>query len=189
MAGITHTFVNPKADGGDATITRPSDWNAEHTVPHLSFTTTKAKLEAVGAINFTPAATVMQSWSETNTSFAQILLQNKSAGTGASGDIVVTTDTGSDTAEYIDLGINSSGYTGTWGLAKDGYLYVDGGASGVGDLVIGTAQVNTFLDIQIGGGAVTNRVMRFDSQGALANDGPVNGMGRDYAGARGSYYT
>lgn len=25
-----HPFVNPKADGGDTTITRPSDWNATH---------------------------------------------------------------------------------------------------------------------------------------------------------------
>jgi hypothetical protein len=29
--GIKHAFVNPKSDGGDATITRPSDWNAAHT--------------------------------------------------------------------------------------------------------------------------------------------------------------
>ena len=184
MAGVTHTFVNPKADGGDATITRPSDWNAEHTVPHITFTTTKAKLEAVGAINFTPAAAVMQSWSETNTSFAQIILQNKSAGTGASGDIVVTTDTGSDTAEYIDLGINSSGYTGTWGLAKDGYLYVDGGASGVGDLVIGTAQANTTLDFQIASGGAANRIARVNSTGIEQLDGPVTGMGRTYFAAR-----
>lgn len=28
---ITHAFVNPKADGGDATVARPSDWNAAHT--------------------------------------------------------------------------------------------------------------------------------------------------------------
>lgn len=27
-----HTFVNPKSDGGDATVVRPSNWNAEHTV-------------------------------------------------------------------------------------------------------------------------------------------------------------
>lgn len=27
---ITHSFSNPKSDGGDATITRPSDWNADH---------------------------------------------------------------------------------------------------------------------------------------------------------------
>lgn len=34
MADIKHTFVNPKADGGDATITRPSDWNAVHVWPN-----------------------------------------------------------------------------------------------------------------------------------------------------------
>lgn len=30
---ITHAFVNPKADGADTTITRPSDWNAAHVTP------------------------------------------------------------------------------------------------------------------------------------------------------------
>lgn len=29
---LKHAFTNPKADGADATITRPSDWNAEHTI-------------------------------------------------------------------------------------------------------------------------------------------------------------
>ena len=29
---LTHAFTNPKADGGDTTIVRPSDWNAEHTL-------------------------------------------------------------------------------------------------------------------------------------------------------------
>lgn len=33
--GITHPFVNPKADGPDATIARPSDWNAAHTLTGL----------------------------------------------------------------------------------------------------------------------------------------------------------
>ena len=28
--GIKHAFTNPKADGGDTTVVRPSDWNAEH---------------------------------------------------------------------------------------------------------------------------------------------------------------
>ena len=28
---IKHPFTNPKADGADATVTRPSDWNADHT--------------------------------------------------------------------------------------------------------------------------------------------------------------
>lgn len=29
---LKHAFVNPKADGGDATIARPSDWNADHVI-------------------------------------------------------------------------------------------------------------------------------------------------------------
>jgi hypothetical protein len=29
---ITHTFVSGKSDGGDATLVRPSNWNATHTV-------------------------------------------------------------------------------------------------------------------------------------------------------------
>jgi hypothetical protein len=28
--GITHAFTNPKTDGADTTIVRPSDWNADH---------------------------------------------------------------------------------------------------------------------------------------------------------------
>lgn len=30
MTTIKHAFTNPKSDGADATITRPSDWNAAH---------------------------------------------------------------------------------------------------------------------------------------------------------------
>ena len=30
MPGITHDFTSPKSDGGDTTLLRPSDWNAEH---------------------------------------------------------------------------------------------------------------------------------------------------------------
>lgn len=29
---VTHTFVSGKADGGDATLVRPSNWNAAHTI-------------------------------------------------------------------------------------------------------------------------------------------------------------
>lgn len=29
---ITHPFVSPKADGADATLVRPSNWNAQHTI-------------------------------------------------------------------------------------------------------------------------------------------------------------
>jgi hypothetical protein len=32
MGAITHEFVSAKSDGGDATLARPSDWNADHDV-------------------------------------------------------------------------------------------------------------------------------------------------------------
>jgi len=32
IMAITHSMVNGKADGADATIVRPSDWNANHTI-------------------------------------------------------------------------------------------------------------------------------------------------------------
>ena len=32
---VLHLFVNPKADGPDTTIVRPSDWNDEHDVDGL----------------------------------------------------------------------------------------------------------------------------------------------------------
>lgn len=35
---IKHLFVNPKADGGDATIARPSDWNANHVIDAQTIT-------------------------------------------------------------------------------------------------------------------------------------------------------
>lgn len=30
---VTHAFTNPKSDGSDTSVVRPSDWNAAHTVP------------------------------------------------------------------------------------------------------------------------------------------------------------
>src|SRR5215471_13319825 len=32
MLSISHMFVDPKPDGADATVVRPSDWNAAHSI-------------------------------------------------------------------------------------------------------------------------------------------------------------
>lgn len=32
MAGVKHSFTSAKSDGADATLVRPSDWNAAHTI-------------------------------------------------------------------------------------------------------------------------------------------------------------
>ena len=36
--GITHAFASAKADGGDATLVKPSDWNAAHVIGAATIT-------------------------------------------------------------------------------------------------------------------------------------------------------
>lgn len=47
--GIKHAFTNPKSDGADTTVTRPSDWNADHVVVTVSATLTGAVTIASGS--------------------------------------------------------------------------------------------------------------------------------------------
>ena len=69
--------------------------------------------------------------------YYQVVVQNTNSGSSASGDFVITADDGSDSNNYITMGINSSGWTGNFqvpagdtGLpefAHDGYVSSVGG--------------------------------------------------------------
>ena len=97
--------------------------------------------------------------------YSQVQVQNLFAGgsSSASADFVSTTDSGTDTAEYIDMGINNSGFAaaGLWN-AKDGYLYVQAPTSGNGgNLVVGTSGASgKDIIFHTGGTATTNERMR-----------------------------
>ena len=79
-------------------------------------------------------------------SYAQINVSNKAAGTTASTDFVATNDTGNENTNYIDMGINSSGYTGGYvGAANDAYVYSAGN-----NLYVGT--VNSANVVLFAGG-------------------------------------
>jgi hypothetical protein len=58
-------------------------------------------------------------------SYNQFIIQNRSAGTNASNDFIVSNDQGSDTTNYGDFGINGSAYAagGVFGDAGGVYLY------------------------------------------------------------------
>jgi hypothetical protein len=70
-------------------------------------------------------------------SYYQVVIQNTNNGSSASGDFVITADDGTDSNNYLNIGINSSGFSGNFtvpagdtGLpdfAHDGYLDVFGG--------------------------------------------------------------
>lgn len=114
---------------------------------------------ALGVI--TNVTTLLVSASYNN--YLQENLKNNSNGIAASGDYVVTADTGTETANYIDLGINSSGYTGDiFGAALDGYLYVNGG-----NLNIGTDTSAKVVNFLVGGASVaSNTILALASTGA-----------------------
>jgi len=84
----------------------------------------------------------------------QLNVQNKAAGTSASSDVVATADTGTDSTNYIDMGINSSTYADTnytIGGALSGYMYSNGG-----DLTIGTQTAAKVLKLHTGGTLAAN---------------------------------
>lgn len=99
--------------------------------------------------------------------YLQINNQNYSAGTSASTDIILTTNLGTDASNYLDLGINNSGFSqgGVFDVvgANSGYLYVNGG-----NLGIGSDGANALI-MFIGGTLAANEKVRVNSTGMGIN--------------------
>jgi len=110
----------------------------------------------------------------------QVNVQNRSAGTAASTDLVATADSGNDSINYIDMGINSSAYSQaaySIGGALDGYLMTNGG-----HLAIGTQTATKTVKVHTGG--TTSSELR-----ATVSDGSLNlasGVGLQFNGAPGT---
>lgn len=99
--------------------------------------------------------------------YLQLNIQNKSGGNVASSDLVATADNGDENVNYIDLGINSSGYSaGTAPILNSPvqtYLFATGA-----DFVIGNStpsQDLIFFNAGTLGYAATSERMRVTSSG------------------------
>ena len=96
--------------------------------------------------------------------FLQVLCQNTSNSVSASSDFVAQADNGSPTANYIDMGINSSNYMANYvGVADDGYLYCDGANLNVG-AVSGGSNIVFFTN---GSDSYANEKMRIGYDGLV----------------------
>lgn len=95
-------------------------------------------------------------------SYLQLNIQNLSSGTSASSDVVATADNGSETTNYVNMGINGSGNTSNvMGGANDAYFYNLGQ-----NLLIGTGTTAKSLVFMTGGQTQsTNERMRIDGSG------------------------
>jgi hypothetical protein len=82
-------------------------------------------------------------------SYVQGVIQNSNAGAAASADLVLANDVTTATTNYGNLGINSSGFTGTGSLNLPKAVYLTGTT---GDLVLGTTTSNAIRFV-INGGA------------------------------------
>ncbi len=97
-------------------------------------------------------------------SYAQLNIQNYNAGTGASSDVVATADNGSETVNYVDLGMNSSANTstGVLGGANTAYLYSTGN-----DFSIGNGTTGKSLRFFTTASSSSAEAMRIDSAGRV----------------------
>jgi len=140
---------------------------------------------------------MLQSWDSTD-SWVQNNIQNLSNGNSASSDWIATADNGSDTTRFIDMGINSSGFSGVpWTIngPNDGYLYTNSGV-----LSIGTATAGKDLTFFTGGTLAANERARITSAGkfSIGTSSPtgkfevfkaesseliINQVDRDFSGA------
>jgi hypothetical protein len=96
-------------------------------------------------------------------SFMQLNIQNRASGTFASADLVITANNGTDSTNFINLGINNSGYNDPLynnATGLDGYLFIDGG-----DLGIGTRTPGKIIEFHAGGTTENKVISRIDASG------------------------
>lgn len=150
--GLFFNVVENGVTTNAVVITQPEGWmgigNVDPAAPLDIYdgTSQETLVNAIGSVN----------------NYLQFNIQNKSSGTNASGDLVVTADNGTSSSHYIDLGINSSAYTqNNWGYANGAYLYASDDT-----LRIGT-QASKPLIFNTGGATNSNERVRIDPSGNL----------------------
>jgi len=118
---------------------------------------TNCAIDAIGSVN----------------SYLQTDVHNSSNGLLSSSDMVATADTGSDTSQYIDVGINSSGFaSASWTIsgALDAYMYASDG-----NLTVGTGGASKSLIFHTGGLLAANIRGTITSAGNWTINAPTSG--------------
>jgi len=99
-------------------------------------------------------------------SYIQLNIQNKATGTAASSDLVITANAGSDSNNYLDLGINNTGYNQpdySISSSGDGYLYINGG-----NLTIGTQTIGKIIKFHVDGTTSADQIVVINRSGILS---------------------
>jgi predicted acyltransferase (DUF342 family) len=108
-------------------------------------------------VGFIPVTNTVLSTNGNIDSYLQVALENANGGASATTDLIINADTATDTTNYLDIGVNSSGYNSPQFSihgALDSYIYTSNGA-----LTIGTASAAP-IQFFANGTLITNEVMR-----------------------------
>lgn len=129
------------------------------------------KFEAAGIGAYSQFAGTIGSWISNTNNFQVVYTENQNNGSDASADWVAYNDASDGASYFIDMGINSSGYTSTLYpifTPNSAYLFTGGGLSGQQtDLFIGTS--NAASDIIFFTGDVLTANIRGSIQGDTGN--------------------
>lgn len=137
---ITHPFVNPKADGADATITRPSDWNATHTLSGLG-----TGVETALGVNVGSAGAVVINGGALGTPSGGVATNLTGTASGlTAGAVALSGVTGSYTSGGAVYASSTSALSVGALLATNGVV-VGGGAGAAPATVAGFTLVGTLL--------------------------------------------
>jgi hypothetical protein len=152
---VTNTFFTLQQSTGNIGIGTNSfdPVNPEKLLIDCGTTTSVNAIYAKGSIN----------------SYFQFNIRNYSNGNQASSDVVMTADNGTETTNFMDIGINGSGYVYTegnpilTGRANDCYILASGR-----DLYITNNSVNDDIIFLVGGTDTTKQRLRLFSNGNVA---------------------
>lgn len=108
-------------------------------------------------------------------SYLQANIQNRSNGSSASSDFIASSDIGTDVTNYVDFGINSSGFSDpafSIAGANEGYLYSQSSSLAIG---VASTSASTAVKFFTGGTLAANERMRIDSTGniGIGNTSPT----------------
>jgi len=129
----------------------------------------------VGASGYTAVPNLLSQHTGNYNSYSQINSQNIYSGNQSTTDYVATADNGTNTTNYIDMGIAGGAYDGTvpnnsLGTSlypNDGYVYVQGTTPGQvgGNLVLGTTTPGTGIRFLAGGINYANIAVAINNPG------------------------
>ena len=118
--------------------------------------------------------------------YSQINTQNINAGNQSTTDYVATANNGTNSTNYIDMGIAGSGYDGTQPnnslgtslFPNDGYVYAQGSTPGVagGNLVLGTTVPGTGIKFLAGGVNSANVAVAINNPGTAPTNNATGAL-------------